>query len=361
MSHPRTARIAVWPPATLLLIAFCLLLAFAPGLAAQTAPATAAPAASSPQPPSVFPKMPTPITNRNGVFVFRTSVNEVVLNVTVVDHKLRLVNTLTQPDFAVYEDGVQQKISSFRHEDVPVSLGILIDNSGSMYDKRDAVNQAALDLVRASNPQDETFIVNFADDSYLDQDLTSNVYLLQKGLSHIDAKGGTALYDAIVASADHLAQKAKWRKQVLLIITDGEDNSSSSTLQQAVRKVQSLQGPIIYSIGLLFGGGESKTARHALQTLSNDTGGLAYFPKSLAQVDRIAEQVAEDIRNQYTIGYHPTRPESEGGYRSVRVTAKAAGMGKLTARTRPGYFPGGVASKPASGLVPSAPNGAPQP
>lgn len=354
MSRSHTLRRTAWATAILPWMAFCLLLAAPLRAAAQTAPA---PASAAPQPPSAHPKIPTPITVRGGTFVFRTTVNEVVLNVTVVDHKQRLVTTLTEPDFSVYEDGVQQKISSFRHEDVPVSLGILIDNSGSMYDKRDAVNQAALDLVRASNPQDETFIVNFADDAYLDQDLTSNVYLLQKGLSHIDAKGGTALYDAIVAAADHLAQKAKWRKQVLLIITDGEDNSSSSTLQQAVRKVQSLQGPIIYSIGLLFGGGESKTARHALQTLSNDTGGLAYFPKSLAQVDRIAEQVAEDIRNQYTIGYHPTRPESETGYRSVRVTAQAKGMGKLTARTRPGYFSNGSTDASATGLVNSTQTG----
>ena len=357
MSRSHTLRWAAWATAILPWIAFCLLLTLPLHAVAQTVPA---PASAAPQPPAAQPKIPTPVTVRNGTFVFRTTVNEVVLNVTVVDHKQRLVTTLTEPDFNVYEDGVQQKISSFRHEDVPVSLGILIDNSGSMYDKRDAVNQAALDLVRASNPQDETFIVNFADDAYLDQDFTSNVYLLQKGLAHIDAKGGTALYDAVFAAADHLAQKAKWRKQVLLIITDGEDNSSSSTLQQTVRKVQSLQGPIVYSIGLLFGGGESKTARHALQTLSNETGGLAYFPKSMAQVNNIAEQVAEDIRNQYTLGYHPTQPESAGGYRKIRVVVKAKNMGKLTARTRPGYYAGTSENKSATGLVKSTQSGSGQ-
>lgn len=357
MSRLRNARFAPWFAGVLPWAAFCLLLPIAPGATAQTSPSPA-PAAQQQQP--MHPRIPTPVTVRDGAFVFHTSVNEVVLNVTVVNNKQRLVTTLTQPDFTVFEDGVAQKISSFRREDVPVSLGILIDNSGSMYDKRDAVNQAALDLVRASNPQDETFIVNFADDAYLDQDFTSNVYLLQKGLAHIDAKGGTALYDAIFAAADHLAQKAKWRKQVLLIITDGEDNSSSSTLQQTVRKVQSLQGPIVYSIGLLFGGGESKTARHALQMLSNETGGLAYFPKSLAQVNSIAGQVAEDIRNQYTIGYHPTRPERESGYRRIRVVAKDKDMGKLTARTRPGYYAGGSAGTPATGLVHSTQTGSGQ-
>lgn len=360
MNHLRNLRFATCAARILPWTAFCLLLSIAPRAAAQTAQPPATPAAIAQQPQPAHPRIPTPVTVRNGTFVFHTSVDEVVLNVTVVNHKQRLVTTLTQPDFTVFEDGVVQKISSFRREDVPVSLGILIDNSGSMYDKRDAVNQAALDLVRASNPQDETFIVNFADDAYLDQDFTSNVYLLQKGLAHIDAKGGTALYDAVFAAADHLAQKAKWRKQVLLIITDGEDNSSSSTLQQTVRKVQSLQGPIVYSIGLLFGGGESKTARHALQTLSNETGGLAYFPKSMAQVNNIAEQVAEDIRNQYTLGYHPTQPESAGGYRKIRVVVKAKNMGKLTARTRPGYYAGTSENKSAAGLVKSTQSGSGQ-
>jgi VWFA-related protein len=288
----------------------------------------------------------------NGRFLFRTEVEEVVLYVTVVDQRQRLVKTLVQPDFTVYEDNVQQKISSFRHEDVPVSMGILVDNSGSMRDKRAAVARAAMDLVRASNPQDEAFIVNFSDEAFLDQDLTSSVPLLQQGLSHIDSRGGTALYDAVVASADHLSKYAKWPKQVLLIITDGEDNSSSTTLEQTVRRIQDLQGPIVYSIGLLFddSGHEVKHARNALQMLSNETGGLAFFPKSLAQVDEIADEVAQDIRNQYILGYHPLRPVKPGGaYRSVRVMVKAKGLGKLIARTRPGYYPGPVKA-PVPGL-----------
>ena len=282
-------------------------------------------------------------SKQDGRFVFRTSVEEVVLNVTVIDGQQRLVTTLTKPDFTIFEDNVQQKISSFQHEDIPVSIGILVDNSGSMRDKRAAVNRAALDLVRASNPEDEAFIVNFSDDAFLDQDFTSSIQQLQNGLSHIDSRGGTALYDAVVTSADHLAKSASRPKQVLLIITDGEDNSSSTTLEQTVRRIQDLQGPIVYSIGLLYGeesGRESKRARRALQLLSDETGGLAYFPKSLAQVDDIAAEVAKDIRNQYTIGYHATKPESQGGYRTIRVVVKAKGYGKLSARTRPGYYPG---------------------
>lgn len=303
------------------------------------APNTAAPSAQQSQ-TKTAPGQPAVKTGPGGQFTFRTAVNEVVIYATVVDDHQHLITTLQKQDFKVYEDGVPQVISSFRQEDVPISLAILIDNSGSMRDKRSAVNTAAIDLVRASNPQDESFIVNFSDEAYLDQDFTSNIGLLEKGLSHIDSKGGTALYDAVVAAADHLAQKATRRKQVILIITDGEDNSSSTTLDQTVKRIQSLHGPIVYAIGLLYDSGGSRDAhraRKALQLLTDQTGGLAFFPKSLNQVDSVAQEVARDIRSQYIIGYHPTKPISQGGYRTIRVVAKAKGYGKLTVRTREGY------------------------
>jgi Ca-activated chloride channel family protein len=289
-------------------------------------------------------------TGPNGQFTFRTTVTEVVIYATVVDDHQHLVTSLQKQDFSVYEDGAPQRISSFRQEDVPVSLAILVDNSGSMQPKRAAVNLAALDLVRASNPQDESFIVNFSDEAFLDQDFTSNISLLEKGLSHIDSKGGTALYDAVVAGADHLAKNAKRAKQVILIITDGEDNSSSATLADTVRRIQSLQGPIVYSIGLLYDedGRQVHQARKALQELSDQTGGIAFFPKSLDQVDAIAGEVARDIREQYILGYHPTKPISAGGYRAIHVVAKVKGLGKLTVRTRKGYFAQMQAGSPSS-------------
>jgi len=296
---------------------------------------------------------------QHGGFTFRRDVDEVVLNATVLDDNGRIVNDLTKDDFHVFEDGVPQTISSFQHQDIPVSMGILIDNSGSMRDKRAAVNTAALDLVRASNPQDEAFVVNFSDEAYIDQDFTSAINKLQDGLAHIDSKGGTALYDAIVASADHLAQGAKRPKQVLLVVTDGEDNASSLNLEQTIRRVQDLQGPVVYSIGLLFGdsggGREARRAKRALQLLSSETGGTAYFPRSLSEVDQICAEVARDIRNQYTIGYHSTKPPSLGGYRMVKVVASAPKHGKLVVRTRTGYYPKTDKSKTASATTqPSA-------
>lgn len=281
--------------------------------------------------------------SEKGGFTFRRDVDEVVLNASVLDDNGRIVNDLKKDDFHVFEDGVPQTIAAFQHQDIPVSIGILIDNSGSMRDKRLAVNTAALDLVKASNPQDEAFIVNFSDEAFIDQDFTADISKLRDGLAHIDSKGGTALYDAVVASADQLAKNAKRPKQVLLIVTDGEDNASSLNLEQTIRRVQDLQGPVVYSIGLLFGdeggGREAHRAKRALQLLSSETGGIAYFPKSLEYVDQICAEVARDIRNQYTIGYHSTKPASQGGYRVVKVQASAPGHGKLSVRTRSGYYP----------------------
>ena len=291
------------------------------------------------------------VNKTDGRYTLRRDVQEVVLNATVLDDGGHLVNDLQRDDFHIFEDGVAQTIASFQHSDTPVSMGILVDNSGSMRSKRGAVNAAALDLVRASNPQDEAFIVNFSDEAFIDQDFTSDLNKLRDGLAHYDSKGGTALYDATVASADELSKGAKRPKQVILIITDGEDNASGLTLEQTIRRVQDLGGPIVYCIGLLFGddggGHEARQAKRALQLLAQETGGIAYFPRSLNDVDPVATEVARDIRSQYTIGYHSTKPAALGGYRQVRVLAHAPGAKKnLNVRTRNGYYPKGAPAPP---------------
>jgi len=275
-------------------------------------------------------------------YILRTDVEEVVLNCTVLEGN-RLVPDLKKEDFSVSEDGVKQTLLSFQHTDLPVSIAIVVDNSGSMSRKRPAVNKSALDLIEASNPQDEAFVVNFSDEAFIDQEFTSDVNKLRDGLGHLESRGGTALYDAVVASADKMVADAKRSKQVLILITDGEDNASTQNLEQTIRRVQQLSGPVIYSIGLLFGDemthAEVRHARRALEMLSTETGGMAFFPKSIEQIDQIAAEVARDIRNQYTLGYHSTKPTTEPGFRRVMVTAEAKGMGKLNVRTRTGYFP----------------------
>src|SRR4051812_35089970 len=274
------------------------------------------------------------------VFVIKKQVEEVQLHASVIDEKQHPVTTLDRDAFTVFEDGQPQRITSFRREDIPVALGILIDNSGSMRDKRASVNQAALNLVRASNPQDEVFIVNFNDDSYLDAPLTNNMAKLKEALDHVDSRGGTAMYDAVIASVPEL-KRSKLDKKVLLVVTDGEDNASRMSLEQAVRHVQDENGPVIYTIGI-FSDDQPRKKRdqRALRTLSERTGGVAFFPRDLHEVDQISQDVAHDIRNQYTIGYKPIKPQSMGGYRSVRVEAKSKGFGRMQVRTRSGYYAG---------------------
>jgi Ca-activated chloride channel homolog len=288
------------------------------------------------------------VTQQGGRYTLRAEATEVRLDASVVDGSGRTVEDLPKDAFHVYEDGVPQTILGFRHEDLPVSLGILIDSSGSMYDKRAAVDAASLDLVRLSNRQDEAFLVDFSSEAYIDQDFTSDIGKLQQGLSYIKSSGGTALYDAVIASADYLAKSAKRTKQVLLVVTDGDDNASSATLEQTIRRVQELDGPVIYCIGLLFGEdvsrSESRHSRQVLTELAEQTGGQAYFPHALKDVDGITREVAADIRQQYTIEYRSTKPPSQGGYRQVHVEAKGKGYGKLMVRTRAGYYPRTTAS-----------------
>ena len=274
-----------------------------------------------------------------GGFIYKSIVNEVTLSATVLDAKRHLVTNLDKTNFVVYEDGQPQNITSFIRKDIPVSIGIVVDNSGSMRTKRAAVTKAVLNLIQASNPQDEVFVVNFNDDPFLDQDFTANTGLLHEALDRVDSRGGTALYDAVIASADHLAKGAKKDKKVLLVITDGVDNESRESLESAIRSVQNDVGPTIYTIGILSKDEPGvKRAKRALQALSDQTGGVAFFPADLEEVDEISSEVARDIRNQYSITYKPTNPRSNGGYRKVRVEAHAPGYHDLSVRTRDGYF-----------------------
>jgi Ca-activated chloride channel family protein len=322
--------------AAFIFLLICLLCAGTPAqlLQASQSQSPAPPAASQQKPP-----------DENGTFVIRKDVDEVLLHATVIDDKQHIVTDLDRSAFTVFEDGKQQAIVSFRHEDIPVAMGIVIDNSGSMREKRAKVNQAALNLVRSSNPQDEVFVVNFNDEYYLDQDFTNDLLKLKEALEKIDARGGTALYEALVASAEHLKNDARLERKILFVVTDGEDNASRETLEQAVKQLQEENGPSVYAIGILGDEEHPKRARRALEIIAQRTGGIAFFPKTLDEVDEISRQVAHDIRNQYTIGYKPTTPRSAGGFRQIRVEAKK-GKGKLMVRTKSGYYAG--TQKPAS-------------
>ena len=276
--------------------------------------------------------------------IFSTETRLVSLSVTVLDRSGHLVTNLPQSAFQVYENGVLQPLKIFKREDVEISLGLIIDNSGSMRDKRKQVATAALDLVKDSNPHDEVFIVNFNDEAFLDADFTSDTSKMEQALSKIDSRGGTAMRDAIRMSIDHLKNGAKRDKKVLLVVTDGNDNASIINLESLVKEAQN-SGVLLYAIGLLSEEerSEAKKAKRALDMLTEATGGEAFYPKEAADVDRIAHQVAHDLRNQYSIAYSPTNQKLDGSYRQIKVAVN--GPNKPVARTRSGYYANATVAK----------------
>jgi VWFA-related protein len=299
----------------------------------------------NPPPPPPPPGSPQATAQSQQSKHLKSVVDLVVLHASVVDDKGQFVPGLTADNFRVFEDKVEQKISVFSTEDIPVTMGLIIDNSGSMKDKRPQVNAAALSFVRTSNPADEVFVVNFNDEYYLDldEDFTSNQQELHEALEKIDTRGSTALYDAIVGSLDHL-KKGHKDKRVLLVITDGEDDASRETFPYTLKAAVE-SNAVIYAIGVfsdLDRKNDKKAVRKSkkdLTELAEATGGLAFFPDRLEDVDPVCAQVARDIRNQYTIGYYPTNTATDGTFRSVRVDLiPPKGKGRLSLRTRSGYY-----------------------
>ena len=270
--------------------------------------------------------------------VFSSDTRLVPLNVTVTDKSGHLVTDLPRTAFTVMENGIPQAIKLFRSEDVPVSIGLIIDNSGSMRDKRQAVESAALALVKSSNPQDEAFVVNFNDEAYLDTPhMTSDIAILEQALTKINAKGGTAMRDALRMSIDELKKKAKRDKKVLLVVTDGNDNASTETLEALVREAQQ-SDILVYAIGLLSQEErkEARAAKRALDILVTSTGGQVFYPNALTEVEAIAKEVARDIRSQYTLTYTPSNSALDGTFRQIKVVVK--GRNNPVARTRLGYY-----------------------
>ena len=268
---------------------------------------------------------------------FRSDTRLVVLHASIADKHGKLLTNLKQNEVKVFENGQLQQVKLFKREDVPVSLGIIIDDSASMQTKRARVEAAALSLVRESNPQDEVFIVNFNDEWFLDVPFTSDIHKMEQGIAKIDSRGGTAMRDAISASLDYMREKAKKDKKVLLIITDGNDNASNTSLEKIVSRCNQSE-TLVYAIGLFTEEEkhEGSKARRALNELTSTTGGLAFYPKDVSEVQALASEIAQDIRNQYTITYSPSIQEEDGSYRQIKVVVDAPG--KPIVRTRSGYY-----------------------
>jgi Ca-activated chloride channel family protein len=287
-------------------------------------------------------------------FVIGVDVQLVELPVSVFDKNGLMISALAKENFKVFEDKAPQEITLFKHEDIPLSMGLIIDNSGSMRNKRERVHSAALTFVRESNMEDETFVIAFDDFAYLQQDFTGSIGDLVDALEDLDPRLGTAAYDAIYLGVDHVKQ-GKLNKKALLVISDGEDKDSKLTYEKVLNYVKASRNISIYTIGLLdedegsgglFGIGRSpqKKAKAALTELAEVTGGRAYFPKSIDEVEMICKQIARELRNQYTLGYAPTNKAKDGTSRAVTVEVvnPPKGAGKITVNAPKGYVaPGG--------------------
>lgn len=294
------------------------------------------------------PEAPKPpqrprVRQDTGDYRLSVDVDLVVLHTTVVDPKGHIVSELKRENFRVYEDGVPQEVAIFRQEDLPLTVGLVIDNSGSMHHVKQELRAAALTFVETSNPADEVFVVNFNDDYYLDlgpgKDFSSDIHELREALEKTDTRGGTALWDALRASLDH-AKRSTRQKRVLLLITDGVDRYSRTKFDELLEHAQKSESTIY--VVMLRGDEEPRDwrrARRQLTRLAQATGGEVYFPGSTDEVKSLCRKIAQDIRNQYILAYYPTNRARDGSYRNVRVEVRAQrSAGKLIARTRTGYY-----------------------
>ncbi len=269
--------------------------------------------------------------------VFHSDARLVVLHATVLDKDGHLVTNLPKSAFRVFENGVEQQLKVFRREDAPVSIGLIIDDSGSMVNKRERVAAAALALVKASHPDDEVFILHFNEKTYLDTDFTSDVNKLEEGLKLSEPQGTTAMLDAVRLAIEHMNRRAREDKKVLLIVTDGEDNSSVISRDYVVRSAQQ-SGILIYAIGLLneINDDQTRQAKRELNALTEATGGQAYYLKNASEAAETARTIAHDIRNQYTLAYTPANQDLDGTFRRIQVIAE--GPNQPSVRTRSGYW-----------------------
>ena len=305
---------------------FRLVAALLIGLAGRAAQVAPAPAADSQSPEN-----------------FRISVNVrlVVLNATVRDPKGQVASNLREQDFEIYEDGVRQAIRLFQYEDVPVTVGLVVDHSGSMRQKLPEVIAAARVFVQSSSPADQMFVVNFNERASLGLSgklqFSNRADELAFAIANTPAAGRTALYDAI-ALARERAGTGGPDKKVLIVISDGGDNASRRTLREVLVMAQH-SNYLMYTIGI-FDADDPDRNPGVLKRLAHATGGEAYFPAQLSDIITTCERIARDIRHQYTIGYVSTNAAQTGAYRKIHVVARAPGKGKLEVLTRAGYVAG---------------------
>jgi Ca-activated chloride channel homolog len=282
--------------------------------------------------------------NRDEVFNIDTDL--VLLDVTVVDQENNPIMSLKKEDFTVYEDKIKQTVDNVSREEVPVSFGLVIDTSGSMKSKLQTVSDASVSMIKQMRADDEAFVASFKAEPELVQDFTADRRELEDAISELYTSGGTALLDAIIATADYAQEKGKRRRKALVVISDGLEKNSSVKEKEVMEAIKEDEVQV-YLVGFideemeeksLFGKSPAKKAKDLLSRIADDSGGRAYFPKEISEIPAIAAQIAKDLRTQYVVSYYPTNDKRDGTFRNIQVSVNSQGSRKMIARTRRGYY-----------------------
>ena len=284
------------------------------------------------------------IADKDGKIVVDTDL--VLLDVTVVDQENNPIMSLKKEDFTVYEDKIKQTVDNVSREEVPVSFGLVIDTSGSMKSKLQTVSDASVSMIKQMRVDDEAFVASFKAEPELVQDFTADRRELEDAISELYTSGGTALLDAIIATADYAQEKGKRRRKALVVISDGLEKNSSVKEKEVMEAIKEDEVQV-YLVGFvdeemeeksLFGKSPAKKAKDLLSRIADDSGGRAYFPKDISEIPAIAAQIAKDLRTQYVVSYYPTNDKRDGTFRNIQVSVNSQGSRKMIARTRRGYY-----------------------
>jgi Ca-activated chloride channel family protein len=293
-----------------------------------------------PQDPAVVVETPDKEGDSTGAgvsFTLNVNVDLVELQVLATDRAGRHVTTLDAADFVVTEDEIPQRITLFRQDDLPVSLGLVIDNSRSMERKKDRVDAAALSFVGYNNAEDEAFLIHFDDAARLAEGFTRNPEPIRKTLGAIRPYGQTALFDAVSMALETIGLGEHAQKAILLI-SDGADNASTRDFGSVLEEVRQ-SGATLYAIGVFGNPSAGREAQPVLEALAEAGGGRAFFPETAEEVPALTLRIAREIRDQYTLGYVPTNPLHDGTWRSVRVDVRPeAGVPNIRLGYRHGYY-----------------------
>ena len=294
------------------------------------------------------------IVDKEGVIKVDTDL--VLLDVTVIDQNNTPIMGLKKEDFSVYEDKVKQAIESVSREEVPVSFGLVIDTSGSMKSKLQTVSDASILLIKQMRADDEAFVASFKAEAELVQEFTDDKRELEDAIGDLYTSGGTALLDAIIATADYAQEKGKRRRKALVVVSDGIEKNSSSKEKEVLEVIKEDEVQV-YLVGFIdeeeersfFGKSPAKKAKDLLSRIADDSGGRAYFPRDIGEIPAVAAQIAKDLRTQYVVSYYPANDKRDGTFRNIQVGVNQVGGRKLIARTRRGYY-----ARNAQGQLPTA-------